>query len=277
MDPRFGSLETASKRAGGPASGSSQSVWSLSAIVSLIPTAFVLIGCAPAVGSINSQDSEGRALPGTVESGTECSPLAIPGGLPEAAELVAIESLATDLAELTAGDITLPARVVFTMWYQADGLNVRRDVLEHDVGPIAADSIQKLVFAHRREASRRETDWGVRLGIDISESGAARFETEPQQYCPPRPRDARLEAARAGVVAAGTRYRSGRRERVILMRAWVHPNGYVVRSELAAGPPLDSRARQVLSDHIRRFSFLPATVDGIPVEGSITIPVRVQL
>ena len=188
------------------------------------------------------------------------------------AEIVDVARLDADVREVLAEAGRASANVLLTLSFEADGLNVERTVIAHDLAPALTDTLQKLVFAHLLRAPAAERPWGVRLRI--AADPAVRLFLEPREYCPPRPRSPELEGAIAQYTGSGVRYRQGERERVVLLQVQVHPAGYVESARIVRGAPSGGTLERQLSDFARRFSFLPASIDGIPIRGVIAFPVR---
>jgi hypothetical protein len=212
-----------------------------------------------------------------VRTSLECAPERFPELLPSADLLVDTAALTADLRVLPeAFDTALvhDHRFALTMAYQEDGINLRRDILAHDSEPVVADSVQKLVFAHRRQLPEAEQEWGVRLVIDLGEDMA--YRVERREYCPPQPRSREIESAMSTYQGTGLRYRSGARVRSVVMRVMVHPAGYVAGGTIVRGGTTGSPMEQELLTYIRQFSFEPATVDGIPTYGRLDIPIQIR-
>jgi hypothetical protein len=207
--------------------------------------------------------------------GRTCQILAYPAVLPRAEELVEREALLADLAAVAPPEAVAPY-VLLTMGYDRYGINIRRAVIEHNVGAALADSVQKLVFKHRRTTDEAEQEWGVRLRIDLV--GDPRFEVGRQEVCAPRPRDSVLAQAitNAATFGSGTRIRDGFRESTVWVRLQVSPSGSVTGAAVERGIVAGLALEQRIFDHVRALFFEPALQDGHPVSGSISIPVRVR-
>jgi hypothetical protein len=204
----------------------------------------------------------------------DCVVLDRPATLPTAGDLVDVASLRDEVRALRARKSdTVPGYVLLSMRYEPEGLNVRRDVIEHSVSPVLADSIQRLVFEAIREQPEREEELQVRLRLDVN--GVVELRTGRSEYCPPWPRDPQVEASLYGVQGTGVRYRRGARERVVIVRLAVHPNGYVTGGQFIRGAPSGGALEQDVLRFLRQYSFHPARLDGIPVHGTIDLPVRV--
>jgi hypothetical protein len=187
-------------------------------------------------------------------------------------DLLDVPRLSASVRELLRDSEHPRAELVLTLGFEADGLNVRRTVIAHDVTPILADSIQQLVFEALVRAPARESAWGVRLRVRAGPE--VRLALEPREYCPPRPRSVEIESAVAEFMGSGVRYRGGVRERVVLIAVQVHPLGYVEGARILRGAAPGSPLERRLSDYARQFSFYPASLDGIPVRGEIAVPIR---
>lgn len=204
----------------------------------------------------------------------ECEVEEFPAELPPASALVDAASLTRALQGAMETFLADSGSVSLTLWYKADGVNVRREVIGHTVTPAIADSVQALVFAALETPAERERAWGVRFDIGLGER--VTYHVGWRQYCPPRPRDPELENAMERIVFFGPRSRSGVRERVVLLRVTVHPVGYVADAKVVRGAGSGGTLERDLADFIRQYSFEPARLDGVPTYGQIIVPVRVR-
>lgn len=206
----------------------------------------------------------------------ECVTEAFPQPLPQAGALLDTARLSRELQALLR-EAELPAAVAtFTLWYQPDGVNVRRDLLRHTLPPALEDTVQELVFAALSRAPQMERAWGARLHIGVG--GQVAYTTSPREYCPPRPRSRMIQAdmdAYQGVVV-GARNRGRAVERTVLMEVTVHPAGYVETAKVLRGATSGGTLERQLVEHLRQHSFVPASVDGVPVQGSLAVPVRLR-
>jgi len=220
-------------------------------------------GCIPGGGG-------GLAAP----SRTGCATLEHPQILPEARQIVDAGALLANARALAPGVPAGRGDVLLSLEFDPEGINVRRDVVEHGVAPAVADSVQRLVFAARRQLAPATEPWGVRLRVSLGDSVA--LGVERRVYCPPRPRDREVEWMTRELVQPGTRYRAGRRERSVLLRLLIHPAGYVESARVYRGGASGGDLERELFNFVRQYSFHPATLDGRPVPGEITFPVRVS-
>lgn len=221
----------------------------------------------------NAAPVPGPATEMAVRSAYQCVPEAFPAQMSPGV-IVDVPRLTNGVRELLAAAQADTGQVVLTLAFEPDGQNTRRDVIAHSVAPAVADSVQKLVFASLAGAPAVDRHWGARLRIEAGEQ--VRLSLEPREYCPPRPRNHRVEAAMAEFVGSGLRYRNGTRERVVLLTVEVHPAGYVERAWVARGAPSGGSLERELYEYARQFSFYPASLDGYPVRGEVSMPVRLR-
>lgn len=238
-----------------------------------------LPGCAPNPRLASAPEARSAELlssrPAPV--GRTCRVTGFPETLPAAEQLVDREALLADLAGLAPAPVSRDGTpyVLLSMGYDRFGINVRRAVIEHDVGAAVADSVQKLVFAHRRTLDEGDHDWGVRLRVSLVEGGG-RLEVGRMEVCAPRPRDSLLAMAAESPFTGGTRVRGGYRESTVWVRLQVGPNGTVTGAAVERGIVAGMALEQRIFDHVRSLFFEPALQDGQPVSGTISIPVLVR-
>jgi len=231
-------------------------------------------GCASRAPTLSPEARSAELLSATPPpAGRTCQVIATPADLPAADRLVEVDALAADLGDLRLEPRDAAGYVLLTMGYDRFGSNIRRTVIEHNVRKEVADSVQKLVFKHRRTADEGEDDWGVRLRIDLD--GPPRFAVGRQEFCAPRPRDHAVALAMETTMGAGTRMRDGYRESTLWVRLWVAPSGTVTRAAVERGIVSGLSLEQRVFDYVRTLFFEPALADGHPVTGTISVPVRV--
>jgi hypothetical protein len=197
-----------------------------------------------------------------------------PEELPSVAAVVDSVALASSVQELLQQDPAPTGYVLLTLAFDPAGTNIRRSLIEHSTRPAVADSIQRLVFAARRQLPEAEHEWGVRLRIDLQEPLVMR--TGRREFCPPMARDRALDAAIHSLTPTGVRQRGVRRERVVRVRAVVSEAGIITSARIVRGELAGSALERDLAQHLRQFLFNPATIDGVPTTGWVEIPVRVQ-
>ena len=201
-----------------------------------------------------------------------CTIAAFPADLPAADLLVDSAALVRDAAALWRASGAPPGHALVALRYDVFGLNVRRDVVEHRLPSALADSLQKLVFAHRRSVERERREWGVRLRLDLDEQPELRVGRS--QSCPARlahgmdPRDTRLGAGSGWAPGAAFRGVASGAARVTV-RVTLDPRGHVVDARV-------ERATRRISEHqvisyVRSLLFEPATEDGHPVAGQTVV------
>jgi hypothetical protein len=203
-----------------------------------------------------------------------CADEAFPAQLPALEALVDTARLSAGVLELARGAEVPSARVVLSLWFDETGLNIRRDLIAHDVSAAVADSIQELVFQALRSGPALEQPWGARLTLDAGRQVG--YTLHRRRYCPPRPRSRALQAEMEAFMGTGTRYRGGFRENMVVMQVKVHPAGWVEDARVLRGAPAGGSLEQRLKDEVRQYSFIPASLDGIPVAGEVAVPVRVR-
>jgi hypothetical protein len=238
---------------------------------SILLAAIVLSACGGARAA--GPDRAEQLLSSQPARSSACVVETIPETLPNADMVVDSAELASGVLQMLRADPPPAGHVLLTLEFGVDGVNIRRDVLEHSTGPLVADSIQKLVFAARRQVEESEEAWGVRLRLDLAEGVAMRVGR--REFCPPMPRDRSIEEAMQSYTPAGVRYRGGRRERVVPMRAYVNSSGFITSAHIARGVLRGSSLESGLVNFLRQFLFEPATLDGLPTGAWVEIPVRV--
>ena len=201
-----------------------------------------------------------------------CTISAFPAELPSADLLVDSAALARDAAALWRASGAPPGHALVALRYDLFGLNVRRDVIEHRLPPALADSLQKLVFAHRRTVGRERREWGVRLRLDLTAEPELRVGRS--QSCRARlahgmaDGDTRLGAGRGWAPAAAFRGVAAGAARVTV-RVSLDARGHVVDARVEGANRRISE-QQVLS-YVRSLLFEPATEDGHPVAGETVV------
>lgn len=211
-----------------------------------------------------------------------CRVSAEPRALPSANALVDSAALVADAAQAWRAAGRPAGHVLLGMRYDADGTNVRRDVIEHRVGDALADTLQKLAFAHRRAAEPSEREWSVRLRLDLGEAPALRVGRT--EVCSPQPRNP--SEAGFGNGMGGT-WGDVRNAFATPSAADAYaPNTVWVRVALdSRGNVTDVRVERSLSrlgwesrllNYVRSISFIPAMEDGYPVPAQLSLPLRMD-
>lgn len=186
-----------------------------------------------------------------------------PTTLPSADALVNAPALVDEAARLWRESGSARGYVLLTLLYDRDGLNVRRDVIEHSVPDEVADSLQRLVFAHLRRTGLARAEWGVRFRVDLGEEPA--LSVARREVCTPVP-SGRLAMAGSGSVAVNPD--------LVWVRVKLDPRGLVTDARVERGMLRDASEAYLLTQ-VRSMAFLPALADGHPVAGETMIPVRV--
>jgi hypothetical protein len=222
-----------------------------------------LAGCAPP-----SPPPDPSLLSGTPARVRGCHLAAIPEELPPAAALVDTAALDAGIADLRDDTPVGPGYVLLSLGYAPDGVNVVRTVIEHTLRPGVADSLQKLVFAHRRALPARETEWGVRLRIDLD--GPPRYRVGRRQLCLPRVRALGFDDD-----GIQNRYGSpGAGHHTVWVRVRLDALGRVTAAQVERGFIGRGPQEILLLNYVRTLSFEPAREDGRPVPSEISVPVR---
>ncbi|MBW3571158.1 MAG: energy transducer TonB [Gemmatimonadetes bacterium] len=211
--------------------------------------------------------------------GRPCRASADPAQLPAAAALVDSAALTAAARKLWRQAGSPPGYALLSMGYDAEGLNVRREVIEHRLPAELADTLQKLVFAHRRRVEPSPREWGVRLRMDLAEEEPV-LRVGRREVCAAQPRDPAVAGYGAfGGASFDVREPSG--------AAGVLPPGggtvwvHVVLD--AGGNVTDARLERTLSrgtweqrvlSYVRGISFVPAMEDGLPVPAQLRFPLR---
>ena len=165
------------------------------------------------------------------------------------------------------------------MRYDPHGLNVRRQVIEHRVSPALADSLQALAFAYRRTMPAADREWGVRLRMELGEKPA--LKVERSVVCPPALRDplegpfSAASNRRWGDVRDASPAPSVGSAGTVWVRVTLDAAGNVTGVRVDRGGVLRGSDAHLLAA-VRTLDFAPATEDGQPVPGEITIPYRVR-
>ncbi|HET7233085.1 MAG TPA: hypothetical protein VFJ16_23955 [Longimicrobium sp.] len=208
-----------------------------------------------------------------------CHAAATPSQLPAAADLVDVEAFRAAAARLLAAEGNDDGHVVFSIRHDPAGVQVRRAVIETTLSPALTDTLQRLVFAYRRETARARGEWGVRLRVDLGDTVA--LGVSRRDVCAARPReweyrtvgnpfDVREESAATPTGALLTDPSV----------AWVHvqvDERGAVTDVLVQRGPVTRMAEQRLMNYVRSMAFVPAMEDGFPVPGELTLPVRLSL
>lgn len=206
----------------------------------------------------------------------ECRVAPTPLHLPAAEALVDAAALREATTAVWAAHGRPAGHVLFSLRFDRGGTNVRRAVLEHSLPEALADSLQQLVFAHRRALEPAEAEWGVRLRMDLGAEPLLRVGR--WEVCPPRPRDQRL-ALMSSRGPAGWDVRTEGNvppDARIWLRVSLNAEGTVTDARVERGSTMGVSGWRVLNA-VRGIPFVPALEDGYPVPGelSLALPTRV--
>ena len=237
-----------------------------------IPLLLILpVACATGPGA---QDRSALLSEATSAGYRACQIVDIPETLPSPEELVDVSALEAEVMELWRVQELDGGHILLSMAYDTDGTNIRRDVIEHSTSPMAADSVQSLVFAALEELPEAEEEWTVRLRLDVGQE--VEFRVGRSEYCPPRARDTDMDRAIRSIQFRAPRVERGVRTRTVMVRVTVDPVGRVQAASPRTGPPMGTDLQQRIFYHMQQFIFEPARLDGAPTVGTIDVPVRVR-
>ena len=232
-----------------------------------------LAGMGAACGAVR-EPVAGPSTDIAVRQSAQCVRESYPAALPAAAALLDTAELGDAVRGLLGGAGVRMGEATLSLWYDPDGTNVRRDLLRHNLPPAVADSLQQLVFAALGAAPAQERAWGARLHLVAGTRVA--YAVSHREYCPPRPRSRQMESDMAQFQNTGVRYRGGVRERMLLMQVTVHPAGFVADARVLRGGAQGSALEAQLRNQLRQYSFIPASLDGVPVQGDLAVPIRLR-
>ncbi|WP_420126849.1 energy transducer TonB [Longimicrobium sp.] len=254
----------------------------------LLVSMAALLACA-ACASAGSGAAPGRAsllsdAPASLDR--PCRPSPAPAQLPAADALVDSAALIAAAGELWRGAGSPRGHVLLAMAYDEAGLNVRRDLIEHRLPPAMADSLQKLVFAHRRTADAAPREWGVRLRMDMGGEQPV-LRVGRREVCPAQVRDAAVAGygAFGGTPFGDVRERSaptailpagGSGGGTVWVRVALDAGGHVTEARLERTPFGRAGWENRVLSYVRAISFVPATEDGWPVPGQLMFPLRLN-
>jgi len=206
-----------------------------------------------------------------------------PQALPAANAVVDSAALSAAVAEVWRGAGRPAGHLLVGLRYSPDGVNVRRDIIEHRVDDSLADTLQKLVFAHRRTAGPADREWSVRLRLDLGETPAMRVGRT--EVCSPRPRNGSDTGFGTGVGTAAWGDVRGGFALPSYAEAY-NPSTVWVRVALdASGNVTDVRVERSMTrlawdarllNYVRTISFIPAMEDGYPVPAQLSLPLSLE-
>lgn len=248
--------------------------WRSASVLRVALVAALLFGSACGVSRTREPDRREELLSPLPPRSIGCQVERDPEQLPAVDAVVDSAMLAASVRELSHPEPLDPGYVLLTLTYDREGINVRRDIIEHNIRPLMADSVQRLVFAARRQVEETEREWGVRLRVDVAEPVMLRVGR--REFCPPVPRSREVAEAMERTHLMAPRFRRGARERVVHMRALVGERGIITSAHVARGELRGSTVERELAEYLRQFLFTPATLDGVPTSGWVTIPVRIR-
>lgn len=242
--------------------------WRNSASLAVAAAALAAVaGCAHVAPGSSPLGEEPMA------SNARCSAARQPGQLPQPEELVDA-GFRAEAGRLWAAAGRPAGHVLFSIRHDPDGVQVRRAVIQSTVPEALADSLQALVFAHRRQTAAARSEWGVRLRVELGETVA--LAVGRRMECAPRPReDLRMARdpfdIREGRLSANAV--SATDPAQVWVRVRLDANGRVTDATLERGVRRGMWEQRLLS-YVRTMAFYPAQEDGFPVPGELTFRMR---
>lgn len=244
-----------------------------------LPLAAAALLLAGGCATLHNGDAEVPAGSGASFDIRRCRAAGYPAQLPAAAQLIDAGRFQADAGRLWAAAGRPAGHAVFSIRHDVEGAQVRRAVLQSTLPAALTDTLQKLLFAYRRETAPARAEWGVRLRLDAGETPA--LSVARGQECTPRPRDWEYRTA-------GSMFdvRQGQGTGVANVPAtdpdvvWVHvrldADGHVTDARVESTSRRGMWDQRVLN-YVRTLEFVPAMDDGEPVPGETTIPVRLSM
>lgn len=236
-------------------------------------TALAVLSLALGACASAATPPDARFGPTEPPLGRECRVAAIPAQLPHAGVLVDAPALQRDLLQLWRARGISAGYAVLSVAYDENGWNARRSLLDHDLPPAVADSVQALVFRHRREVAPG-APWGVRLRVDVAEEVS--YAVGRQELCAARAMDLDfVEANPAARWSAVSRDPFGSTTGTVWVRVLVNERGGVAATRVERSSE-SLRSLTPLMNRLQMVSFQPALVDGAPVASwvRLALPVR---
>jgi TonB family protein len=219
----------------------------------------------------------GAPVAGGAPRGQRCTVSPVPAELPQPGELVDAEPFRAAAARLWVGAARPAGHVLFSIRHAADGVQVRRAVIETTVPSPLADSLQALLFAWRREMPRAAAEWGVRLRVELGEAMA--LSVARRQLCAPRPREEERLATNAFDVREGgaesAASLSATDPELVWVRVRIDAAGRVTDASVERGVRRGAWEQRLLN-YVRTMAFYPALEDGFAVPSETTIPLRLS-
>jgi len=235
----------------------------------------LLAGCA----STAAVQRESLLTGETPSRERSCGVAAEPAHLPTAAELVDVDAFQAAVERVWKGAGAPDGYVLFSVRHSRDGVQVRRAVLESTLPREMEDTLQKLVYAYRRQAPAARGEWGVRMRLDVGPRMALRVGR--RETCTPQPRGWEYRTAGNSFdVRENDAWSVSNASLTDPSVVWVHVQlneaGTVTDARVERGLPRPISEQRLLN-YVRTMPFTPATEDGYPVPGELTLPVRLSM
>jgi hypothetical protein len=241
--------------------------WRNSASLAITAAALAAAGCAHAPPASSLLADEPMA------SNARCSAARQPERLPPPEELVDA-GFRAEAGRLWAQAGRPAGHVLFSIRHDPEGVQVRRAVIESTVPDALADSLQALVFAHRKQAAAARSEWGVRLRVDLGDP--VTLAVGRRLECAPRPREEdRLAHDAFDIRERGlsTAALPSTDASLVWVRVRLDARGRVTDAAVERGIQRGMWEQRLLN-YVRTMAFYPAVEDGFPVPGELTFRLR---
>jgi TonB family protein len=208
-------------------------------------------------------------------AGRSCTTRPLPEPAPAADLIVDSAGLNASLATLRDRPGTPRGYLIASLLFDENGWNARREIIEHDVGPDLAREVQALVFEHRREVEPGEP-WGARLRIDLGDP--IRLRVGGQELCEARVRGSGELTSTHDIFDVRSNPATGARGGImntVWVRVGVDPSGRITSAAIERTPVRLLREESLLR-YVESLTFEPALVDGLPVEGTVRVPIIIR-
>ncbi len=233
----------------------------------------VVAGCGQTPPRPAEAGRPGAVLP--LARGPLCGPETEPATLPNVNAVVDSVRLTRDVRDLLAGDAARAGYVLLSLEFDEVGVMMDRDVLEHSTPRVVADSVWSLVREIGRDAPEAATQWGVRLRVVVAD--AVELTVARREFCRPVARDPRMHEVMQTYSRPGVRVNRGVRVQTVHVAALVSDLGTITATTIIRGGLAGGALERELFLFLQQFLFHPATVDGVPRDAWVEIPVHVRM
>lgn len=207
------------------------------------------------------------------ERGRQCRIADDPPSLPAVDAVVDSAALEGMLRNLRSTRQPIAGYAILSMAFDENGWNAVREIVEHDLPAEVADSLQKLVFEHRRTVAPGKP-WGVRLRIDLDETPL--FRVGRQEICAPRALSYPSAGSPNNAWDRGSLLITLTHQNSVWAHVLVDAQGRVSTARLEQ-TGLNARWESFVLGLVQSMHFAPATVDGIPFATWTRVRIPLQL